>query len=105
MGWDIRVNIVGFAIDDLALRETFAAWAALGGGAYFNASDSDELGAALVEAVASDFAVVDAAGEAVARGRVGDTLALPAGEYRIRWGGGEAVAVVPAGSGVTVTLD
>ncbi len=104
-GWDIRVNIVGFAIEDLALRETFAAWAALGGGAYFNASDRDELGAALVEAVASDFAVVDAAGEAVARGRVGDTLALPAGEYRIQWGGGEAVAVVPAGSGVTVTLD
>ena len=104
-GWDIRVNIVGFAIDDPALRQTFAAWASLGGGAYFNASDRDELGAALVEAVASNFTVVNGGGDTLARGRAGDTIDLPAGEYRVQWRGGETPAVVPAGSSVTVTLE
>lgn len=104
-GWDIRVNIVGFAIDDLALRETFAAWAALGGGAYFNASDRDELGVALVDAVAIDFTVVNAEDDSVARGRVGDTLNLPAGNYSVHWAGRQTPAVVPSGSGVTVTLE
>ncbi|MEQ9561615.1 MAG: VWA domain-containing protein, partial [Woeseiaceae bacterium] len=42
-GTDVRVNIVGFAIDELMLQETFAEWARLGNGAYFNAADGDEL--------------------------------------------------------------
>lgn len=35
---NVRVNIVGYAIDDAALRETFSGWAELGGGEYFDAA-------------------------------------------------------------------
>ncbi|CAN0495407.1 unnamed protein product, partial [Discosporangium mesarthrocarpum] len=35
-GHEVRVNIVGYAIDDAGLQATFALWADLGGGEYFN---------------------------------------------------------------------
>jgi len=104
-GWDVRVNIVGFAIDDEALRQTFSAWASLGGGAYFNAGDADELGAALVAAVTTEFRVVNADGETVARSSEGEgVFTLPAGDYRIVWGGGEEAVSLPAGGSATATL-
>ena len=46
-GNDVRVNIVGFAIDELMLQETFAEWSRLGNGFYFNARDGAELAASL----------------------------------------------------------
>lgn len=92
-GVDVRVNIVGFAIDDEALRTTFESWAALGNGAYFDAADAEQLGDALTRSVRREFAVVDAAGKVVARGRVGDErISLPAGSYGIRVGGDEKAA-------------
>ncbi|CAN0555028.1 unnamed protein product, partial [Laminaria digitata] len=47
---DVRINIVGYAIDDAGLDETFADWAELGGGSYFAAGDADQLAAALLAA-------------------------------------------------------
>ena len=35
-GYDVRVNIVGFAIDELMLKETFREWARVGNGSYFD---------------------------------------------------------------------
>lgn len=68
-GIDVRVNIVGFAIDDPTLQATFEEWAQLGGGAYFNATNARELDAAVNQALAAPFRVLDAAGAEVARGQ------------------------------------
>jgi hypothetical protein len=105
-GWDITVNIVGFAIDDTALQAEFAAWAELGGGAYFNAADREELNEALTQAMVTRFTVTNANGEAAATGRPGEMIALPAGDYVIRWGDGhETAATVPPGGAARVTLE
>ena len=42
-GIDVRVNIVGLAIDELMLRETFQQWARIGHGQYLDAKNSQEL--------------------------------------------------------------
>jgi hypothetical protein len=83
-GLDVRVNIVGFAIDEIGLKETFAAWADVGAGAYFDAQDSEELAAAVRAAVRAKFEVV--AGEVVvATGAVdGAPVPVAPGTYRVR---------------------
>jgi len=48
-GLDVRINIVGYAIDDKGLQETFESWATLGGGQYLNAPTGTELADALDE--------------------------------------------------------
>lgn len=94
LGWDIRVNIVGLAIDDPALVETFRAWAALGSGSYFGAGDRDALGKALTRAVAAPYRVTATDGdEVIATGRPGELLTLPPAEYRILWGDDRSTTV------------
>lgn len=83
-GTDVRVNIVGFAIDELMLQETFDEWARLGNGTYFNASDGAELAASLRESVEVPFSVINAEGDVVATGTVnGPPVSVDAGSYRI----------------------
>jgi hypothetical protein len=83
-GLDVRVNIVGFAIDEVGLKETFQSWARAGNGAYFDAQDGAQLGAAVRSAVRVAFEVLD--GErVVATGMVsGEPVELPPGTYRVR---------------------
>ena len=84
-GIDVRVNIVGFAIDEFALRKTFERWAELGGGAYFDAQDADQLTGSIRQAVDATFEVLDSDGEVVASGATnGDAVELPTGDYRVR---------------------
>lgn len=105
-GWDIAVNIVGLAIDDAALEAEFAAWADLGGGAYFSAADRASLHEALMRAMVTRFRVVNADEQAVAEGRPGEMISLPAGDYEIHWGDGRRTpAVVPPGGSARVTLE
>lgn len=86
-GFDVRVNIVGFAIDASALKETFRSWARVGGGSYFDARDAKELSQAVKAAVAKPVRVLDGAGKIVASGVVdGGSLAVPPGIYRIEVG-------------------
>ena len=83
-GVAVRVNIVGFAIDELMLQETFAEWAQLGNGKYFNAKNGGELAASLVESIEVPYAVVDARGTTVATGTVnGAPVAVEPGTYRV----------------------
>lgn len=90
-GLDVRLNIVGFAVDTLALRGTFQRWAELGGGRYFDATDRGSLERALAQALAETFEVVSATGAVVARGTVGgDEVAVPPGVYSVRIGAGAA---------------
>ncbi|MCP4201688.1 MAG: VWA domain-containing protein [bacterium] len=84
-GFDVRVNIVGFAIEDETLKDTFSRWATLGGGLYFNATSGEELGQAMRQALQPKFQVLDAGGEVVAAGVTrGDPVEVPAGLYSVR---------------------
>ncbi|HEX5786949.1 MAG TPA: hypothetical protein VFY03_02125, partial [Woeseiaceae bacterium] len=97
-GTAARVNIVGFAIDDADLKSRFRYWAELGGGSYFDSTNADELGQALVSALSVPYAVFDSGGLEVAQGQVGgDAVTLPPGEYTVR-----AATVPPTEKAVTV---
>ena len=83
-GFEVRVNIVGFALDDEALKTQFQEWARLGNGSYFDALDAEALSAAIVAAVQPPFRVLDAGGNPVARGIVGgEAVAVPPGTYTV----------------------
>ncbi|MEN0652509.1 MULTISPECIES: vWA domain-containing protein [Hyphobacterium] len=106
LGWDIRVNIVGFAIDDAELERTFESWAAAGGGAYFSAADAEGLGEAMTRAVATRFEVIDANGAVVASGLTGsDPITLATGNYWIVSPAGETTATIVSDEVTTVGLD
>jgi len=104
-GWDIRVNVVGFAIDDAELARTFESWAAAGGGMYFEATSADGLGAAMTRAMATPFAVVDGTGRTVATGLTGvDAVVLPPGDYLVTGAGSDIPVTVASEQTVTVQL-
>jgi hypothetical protein len=83
-GVDLQVSIVGFAIDDQALRSTFKDWAELGGGSYFDAHSADELRRSLRTVISGPFRVFDSKGDVVGHGVIGGApIVLPAGSYRV----------------------
>jgi hypothetical protein len=83
-GIEVQVNIVGFALDDDALRAQFSEWAELGNGTYFDATNAEELDEAIAAAVQAPFRVLDADGNVVATGTVGgNPVELPAGTYTV----------------------
>ncbi len=86
-GFDVRVNIVGFAIDDLALKETFEAWARAGGGRYVEANDGQQLAEAMTTSLERGFEVLDG-DRVVATGLVnGGPIQVAAGTYSVRFSG------------------
>jgi Mg-chelatase subunit ChlD len=83
-GVDVRVDIVGFAVDEVVLEDTFREWARLGGGSYFDANDGEQLRKAMRDALQPSFEVL-AGAKVVATGAVnGEAVALPVGSYRVR---------------------
>ncbi|MEZ5492415.1 MAG: VWA domain-containing protein [Gammaproteobacteria bacterium] len=105
IGWDIRVNIVGFAIDDAELVRTFESWAAAGGGEYFNATSAEDLSAAMLRAVAARFEVINANNETIASGLTGgEPIVLPPGDYRIVAGSIDMLVTIISGQVVTAGL-
>ena len=83
-GLDVRINIVGFAIQDQGLKDRMAQWAEIGGGQAFDAGDADSLLDGVAQALAAPFRVLDSAGEEVATGVVGgDPVSLPPGTYTV----------------------
>jgi hypothetical protein len=87
-GLDIRLSIVGFAVDDAGLAQTFAAWAEQGGGRYVPAGDSAALAAGMREATLPRFAAdrlyLDGRVAEVATLTLDQATTLPAGRYRLR---------------------
>jgi hypothetical protein len=85
-GVAVRVNIVGFAIDDAKLAATFRHWSDLGSGMYFDAKDAASLSAAMIQAMRPGFEIVNAQGKVVASGIVGGepVRAMP-GNYTVRF--------------------
>jgi len=83
-GIDIHVNIVGFALDDGALKATFRDRAGIGQSHYIDAGNAEELRRAVVDAVQPPLRVLDRAGKVVAEGLVGgDPVSVPAGTERV----------------------
>lgn len=83
-GVDLRLNIVGFAIDDDALKAEFTRWAELGGGLYFDAAEAEALQEAMARALQIPYTVKDTNGETVASGVLdGEAVELPAGRYLV----------------------
>ncbi len=82
-GFDVRVNIIGFAIDELALKEEFETWAEVGSGSYFDARDGKALARAIQASLRLPYEV-EKDDKVVATGVVGgDALELPPGTYQV----------------------
>lgn len=84
-GLDIRVNIVGFAIDDQQLKNDFERWAMAGGGRYFDAAGEEDLSQSVQQALLPKYQVFDDRDALVGTGTVTrDKLDLPPGIYTIK---------------------
>jgi hypothetical protein len=84
-GINVRVSIVGFALEDEKLAATFQHWASTGGGLFFAANDAAGLNAALSQAMKPAFEVVNAQGQVVSEGLAGgDAVRLMPGSYTVR---------------------
>lgn len=89
-GADVRVNIVGFAIDEVGLKETFAQWAQVGNGAFFDAQNAEQLKQAVRATLGPTYEVLRD-GKPIASGTVnGDAIELPVGSYAVRLHGAPA---------------
>jgi hypothetical protein len=83
-GVDVRVNIVGFAIDEVGLKETFTQWAQVGNGAFFDAQNAEQLKASVRATLSPTYEVL-ADGKPIATGTVnGSAVELPIGRYAVR---------------------
>lgn len=83
----LRVSVIGFDIEQEEWRRRLEGIAAAGGGAYFDASNAAQLADALEQAIALTYRVIDSQGTEVYQGRIGSTVRLPPGAYRVEIGG------------------
>lgn len=94
-GVNVRLNIVGFAVDEAAIAATFRRWTDAGGGMYFDAKDAAGLNKALSLAVQHSFEVVDDKGQIVAEGVVGgEPVQAAPGTYSVRLKGRKNAATI-----------
>jgi hypothetical protein len=92
-GVSLRINIVGFAVDDEKLAATFQLWADTGGGSYFDARDAKGLGEAFALAVRPAFEIIDSHGNVIQKGLVGgEPVRLLPGTYSVKLKGAKAPA-------------
>ena len=84
-GMDVRINIVGLAIDAEKTRKQFSHWAKLGGGMYFEANDNKGLKSSLEKALFLKYQLIDNNGEVVLESVAdGSQLQVPEGIYRLK---------------------
>ena len=102
-GFQVSLNIVGFAIDEFALEQQFREWARLGNGAYFAATDAAGLASGISQATQPAVFTVLRNDEAVASGVVGGkALSLAPGSYVVRIGTRELKAMIASGEETVV---
>lgn len=83
-GVDVRINIVGFAINDQELKEQFKEWARLGDGSYFDASDKESLAQAVKKALQIPYKVYNNKEKLVTKGIVdSNSVRLKGGIYKV----------------------
>ena len=104
---DVRVNIIGFAVDDAAAKVKFNEWAKLGNGSYIDATSGEELSAALDTALRAPYRLLNASGDIVATGTVnGDPIEVKAGVYTlfVEAVGGERSETITVAGGKETTV-
>ena len=74
-GFKVRLNIVGFALADAQTKDEMQRVAALTGGRFIDAADAQTLTGAIEQSLAVPYDVVDASGNTIASGRVGERSA------------------------------
>ncbi|MEY2931613.1 MAG: hypothetical protein RL033_2362 [Pseudomonadota bacterium] len=106
-GTSVRVNIVGFAVEDAKLAATFRSWSIAGNGAYFNAHDEAGLNDALAAALRPAYEVVNAKKKVVADGLTGsEPIPLLPGTYTVSLKGQKGRSRrVTVQSGATTSAD
>ncbi len=104
-GIAVRIDIVGFAIDDPALSATFTDWAHVGRGRYINVSDSDALERALLDVTQKQFRVLAADGSETTGKVGGNALPLAAGRYTVIVEGRDAPLFVDIIAGTESLID
>ena len=83
-GFQMRLNVVGFALGDEATKREMEQIAALTGGHFFDAKDAKALPGAIARALAVPYDLLDAAGQRVASGLTGqEPIAVPEGIYTL----------------------
>ncbi len=83
-GIEVRLDIVGFALEDEALKGEMAGWADAGGGAYYDASGAKGLADSVARALSAPFRVYGDDAEPLAVGSVGgEAVELEPGTYRV----------------------
>ena len=83
-GFQMRLNVVGFALGDEATKREMQQIAELTGGHFFDAKDAKALRGAIEQALAVPYDVLDAAGSRVASGLTGqEPIAVPEGVYTL----------------------
>jgi hypothetical protein len=109
-GLDIRLNIVGFALQNQRVQKDLAGFAESTGGLFYAANSGAALADALTMAAIERFpyTVYDGAGKEVLKGEAGAAAdSLPPGDYKVvvKAGGKDLVAPrVSVGLGQSVTL-
>jgi Mg-chelatase subunit ChlD len=84
-GLKMRLNIVGFALADAALKADLGRLAALANGQFVEAKDAGSLRAAIEQSLAVPYTVLEASGAKVGGGVTGRGLTtLPEGVYTVR---------------------
>jgi hypothetical protein len=83
-GFQLRLNVVGFALADEATKREMQYIAELTKGRFFDARDARALREAIEQALAVPYDVLDAAGSRVASGVTGQgAIAVPEGIYTL----------------------
>ncbi len=109
-GLDIKVNIVGFDIEEGEVRQFLGELAAKTGGVFYGADNAAELQAAIEAAMRTPYAVRDLRGKVIARGTLdGGPVRLPAGVYRVEVAAAAPLVledlVIEAGRATVVDID
>ena len=83
-GFDVQVNIIGFAVSDPELKARLEGWATAGNGQYYDAPDAETLASSLQSAFGISYTVTDSDGAEVGAGIIGGApVELPAGSYTV----------------------
>lgn len=95
-GVRLRVDVVGFDVEESATRDFLTAIAEAAGGRFYSAHGAAALQAALEASLRAPFAVRDRTGRVWAKGRVGDPpVALPAARFALEVAAREPIRVDP----------
>ena len=95
-GFDLRLNIVGFALADPGTKNQMRRIANLTGGRFFDAQDPAELHALLRRALSVTYEVTDEGNERIATGILdGTPIRLPEGNYRLSVRSSGQLLVIP----------